>query len=318
MTSQQLKDQVLSFSEKPKVWVFCGPGGGHGDTLIQAATISIFGSVVIHPIHSMLGVEDSHVIVVGSGGFLDIYPRFGLMLARFSGSNDFTILPSTIDINQVKSLKGKTHQIFCRDQQSYDTLEADDFNVIFCEDTVIVSGMVQINPDRAGAIHLFRNDRESARRINTPSSFVYRNSTYEDWFSSVSSAAEIHTDLLHTAILGTLSGAEVHLYEGSTDKQKRVWAASLESLGVQFHAVDPTEAIDATNPQWHAAYEAALAVFHSLPKGKQALWEQTRVAVEKAILSGDMEGAVEILMTTPVIYENAEADRQLFLDLFAP
>lgn len=69
--------------------------------------------------------------------------------------------------------------------------------------------------------------------------------------------------------------------------------------------------------QRQGAYDAAAAVFESLPKGVRALWEPTRVAVAAAILRGDMAEAVEILMTTPVIYEGAEADRQLFLDLFA-
>jgi len=67
-----------------------------------------------------------------------------------------------------------------------------------------------------------------------------------------------------------------------------------------------------------AIYDVAAAAFGSLSAGKQALWEPVRVAVSKAIMTGDMAKALDILSTVPVIYEGAEVDRQMFLNLFNP
>jgi hypothetical protein len=75
---------------------------------------------------------------------------------------------------------------------------------------------------------------------------------------------------------------------------------------------------NATPSPTQAAYDAADAVFNSFSKGKQALWEPVRAAVAQAILAGDVATAIEILKTTPPIYEGAEADRNLFLALFEP
>jgi hypothetical protein len=72
------------------------------------------------------------------------------------------------------------------------------------------------------------------------------------------------------------------------------------------------------SPEAQAAYDAAATVFESLSLGKRALWEPVRSAVATAILAGDMVTAYEILATTPAIYEGAEADRALFLNMFAP
>jgi hypothetical protein len=64
------------------------------------------------------------------------------------------------------------------------------------------------------------------------------------------------------------------------------------------------------------AFAAASAVYDSLPKGKQALWDQVRLAVHAAILAGDLAGAREILETVPIIYPDMPADRDSFLAIF--
>ena len=64
------------------------------------------------------------------------------------------------------------------------------------------------------------------------------------------------------------------------------------------------------------AHAAASAAFESLPKGKQALWESVRVGVSAALMVGDFATAKEILLTTPLIYDGADADRDSFLALF--
>ena len=64
------------------------------------------------------------------------------------------------------------------------------------------------------------------------------------------------------------------------------------------------------------AHAAASAAFESLSKGKQALWESVRVAVSAALMVGDFATAKEILLTTPLIYDGADADRDSFLALF--
>ena len=63
-------------------------------------------------------------------------------------------------------------------------------------------------------------------------------------------------------------------------------------------------------------YDIAAAEFAQLSKGKQVLWEQVRIAVGKAIMSGDIAAAKEILETMPSLYTNMSADRNKFLALF--
>jgi hypothetical protein len=63
-------------------------------------------------------------------------------------------------------------------------------------------------------------------------------------------------------------------------------------------------------------HAAAVTAFESLPLGKKAFWEPIRLAVSKAILSGNITDAREILLTLPVMYEGAEADRDIFLGFF--
>ncbi len=79
---------------------------------------------------------------------------------------------------------------------------------------------------------------------------------------------------------------------------------------------DTDASIINVEPSNQAAYDAASAVFESLSKGKQALWQPVRAAVAEAILAGDMETALEILTTVPALYPDAEEDRNLFLNLF--
>lgn len=76
-----------------------------------------------------------------------------------------------------------------------------------------------------------------------------------------------------------------------------------------------TGAAAAAQVQLQAAHDAALAVFESLPIGKQVIWQPVRAAVAAAILSGDMEKAKEILVTVPALYADAEEDRAKFLAL---
>lgn len=78
---------------------------------------------------------------------------------------------------------------------------------------------------------------------------------------------------------------------------------------------DPLPPEEAAQAAIQQAYDTAAAAFEAMPKGKQALWEPVRQKVAAAILSGNMAEAVEILNTTPVIYEGAEADRDVFLAL---
>jgi hypothetical protein len=100
---------------------------------------------------------------------------------------------------------------------------------------------------------------------------------------------------------------------------------NLRSYGDSINAhgallVDPTQFkpwVELPVDPLLAAHARAAELFASLTPGKQALWEPVRVAVEKAILAGDMPTAYGILATMPIIYEGAVADRAMFLALFA-
>lgn len=64
------------------------------------------------------------------------------------------------------------------------------------------------------------------------------------------------------------------------------------------------------------ARDAAASAFDSMPAGKRALWESVRVAVEKAIRTGDFAEAKDIIETVPNLYPGMAADRDKFLTLF--
>ena len=90
----------------------------------------------------------------------------------------------------------------------------------------------------------------------------------------------------------------------------------LESVAVHTFPVPEPTAEELQARIIEGALAAASAVYDSLPKGKQTLWEQVRLAVHAAILAGDLAGAREILETVPIIYPDMSADRDLFLTLF--
>lgn len=97
---------------------------------------------------------------------------------------------------------------------------------------------------------------------------------------------------------------------------ERQAARRAEMEAARIAAMTPEQlAEQQARAQRQAAYDAAAAVFESLPIGKQAMWEPVRAAVAQAIMAGDMAKALEILTTLPVLYDGAEEDRQLFLDL---
>ena len=99
--------------------------------------------------------------------------------------------------------------------------------------------------------------------------------------------------------------AEFQAIKQAEQKAARITAMTPEELA----AKQQREAVQ-------AAYTTALAAFETLPLGKQALWEPVRAKVAEAILSGNIAIAIEILQTTPVIYDGAEVDRDKFLTLF--
>lgn len=99
--------------------------------------------------------------------------------------------------------------------------------------------------------------------------------------------------------------AEMQVIRQAEQKAARIAAMTPEELALY----QKREALQ-------AAYAAAQAAFETLPLGKQVLWEALRAKVAKEILSGNITTAVEILQTTPVIYNGAEADRDMFLALF--
>lgn len=59
-------------------------------------------------------------------------------------------------------------------------------------------------------------------------------------------------------------------------------------------------------------YEKVSSLFSDLPRGKQILWNITITEVLRLLRSGDFEGAIEVLETTPSIYSGAVTDRNIF------
>ena len=88
--------------------------------------------------------------------------------------------------------------------------------------------------------------------------------------------------------------------------------------GWEIRPLTPEELAAASQRDLSAmAYTAASDAFETLDLGKQALWEPVRAKVAGYILAGDFASAGATLQTMPVIYEGAEADRDMFLQLFA-
>ena len=102
-------------------------------------------------------------------------------------------------------------------------------------------------------------------------------------------------------------------------RQRDIAARKAEMEAARIAAMTPEQLAEhQARVQRQAAYDAAAAVFETLPLGKQAMWEPVRAAVAKAIMDGDMVKATEILITLPEPYPGADEDRQLFLNLFNP
>ena len=91
-----------------------------------------------------------------------------------------------------------------------------------------------------------------------------------------------------------------------------------ESQAARVAAMTPEElAAHKASQQGQAVFDAAGAVFESLPLGKQALWEPVRTKVGEKIRQGDFAGAVEIIQTVPTLYNGMDTDRAMFLALFS-
>jgi hypothetical protein len=102
------------------------------------------------------------------------------------------------------------------------------------------------------------------------------------------------------------TGEEVRVIRQAEREAERIAAMTPEQLAarqLQAHL--------------QAVHDAAAQAFESLPLGKQILWENTRVQVQAKILKGEIAKVREILETIPSLYEDMEADREIFLDLLA-
>jgi hypothetical protein len=64
--------------------------------------------------------------------------------------------------------------------------------------------------------------------------------------------------------------------------------------------------------------QTADAAFGQMSPGKRALWRPTRDAIESAVREGNFQLAHEILLTMPVLYPEAEQERDAFLTLLSP
>lgn len=128
-------------------------------------------------------------------------------------------------------------------------------------------------------------------------------------------AVEISDDLAATI---SASEAPLYLIEGELKTQEEfIDLQRVADEASRIETMTPEElAMKQARDEAQAIYNAAVAAFEAMPKGKQLLWEPVRQGVAAAIMRGDMTEALEILNTTPVIYEGAEDDRATFLALF--
>lgn len=64
-----------------------------------------------------------------------------------------------------------------------------------------------------------------------------------------------------------------------------------------------------------AVYVSASALFEAMSPGKRAYWEPIRQIVADLVRQGDLASPIAILETMPVVYADAEIDRDAFLAL---
>lgn len=113
-----------------------------------------------------------------------------------------------------------------------------------------------------------------------------------------------------------ITNAQAALVESKADPNGYWIIDGAFTPGTEVREAERIAAMSPEEKASHDAYQAAAAVFESLPLGKQALWESTRAKVAEFITKGDFASAYQTILTVPVLYDGIEDDRAQFLDLF--
>lgn len=212
--------------------------GNLGDAVIVAG---IPGLVAKYP-----GLESR---VLFRGGAFEPHADVIACLSRLSRFVPLTVLPSSFGNETAAIIKEfPNHEALCRDQVTFAVAKAHGLNAALVSDLAFGLDYSKWKKSGEGTLTCFRGDIESATTFRPPFNrdlSLERQGAWtmeeagevSDYFiSQIADYAEVHTDRLHVAIVGTLLDKRVKFYSGLGTKNAAVYEQSLRAYpNVSFH-----------------------------------------------------------------------------------
>lgn len=241
-------DQLAAFL-KPR----CIPGrtfylpnpGNWGDGLIRHGALKFFRHYGIETAELPMQkkawfgplLRGGTVIYGGGGAWCGMHTHSERVVRMLSRRFNVVVLPSTYD----REFSIPRTAFFVRDQRgSAESMPAAEF----CHDMAFFIGDdFKTGEAGRGEAHFFRDDRESAGRIQIPEDNVDLSkqgnhlTPIDGFFKEINRYRVVHTDRLHVSVAASLLGKEVHLYPGAYFKNRAIYESSLKPFfkNTQFH-----------------------------------------------------------------------------------
>jgi len=230
----------------------CGSGpvyylpnpGNYGDAMIRYATLKFFRDIKLGCRELTTNKKDwltpvltgGTVIYGGGGGWTGLWKHSEKYVTRMKRRFKVIVLPSTFE----RTYSIDDAIVFCRDlYESQQNMP----HAMFCHDMAMYLGKKFLPAKGKGVGYFFRTDQESANNFEIPASnrdiSITGNhlSDIGRLFEGINTVSVVHTDRLHVSIAGGLLGKEVHLYPGSSFKNRAVYLSSMKSYfdNITFH-----------------------------------------------------------------------------------
>jgi len=233
---------------------------------LQRGTNSLGSRIGIVPFEKLSIPNTDMIVVHGGGNFNDFWVHGVYLLhhlVKISGDTPITVAPQTYFFNKPVSealpSQGRVH-LFCREPYSFSLLNRENnitnFSTYMSKDTAFYleeedlheSVNLDLRPQEEYILSSFRTDKESilmhdikdeirSRYDNIVSVDTSKkaNFSFSEFVSYAKFANSIHTDRLHVAILGSILGKKVTMYENIYYKNTGVYEFSLvDDPNVEF------------------------------------------------------------------------------------
>lgn len=220
----------------------CLPGGNMGDQLIYVGLRELLSEYDIKFNEFLRGQEISGdtLFFAGCGGYCrfwhDGIPGVQMYLGAF---NRIFILPSTFDkdYKPTRDFLRKLPEdceVYCRERTSYE-FAADILGdrAHLSKDTAFYIRWENFIRQGHGVLHAFRDDKESARRVNIPKDNIdisVEVKDCDDMLRKISLYNEVHTDRAHVAISASMLQKKTVVYDCGYSKLKAIYDYSLAGL----------------------------------------------------------------------------------------